>query len=185
MKAFHTIAVPHKDILEGRLTMDIFAADLWEVYQRRGPDEYKDRDTFFRKTYPTEGLKNLLSVVEKRLKGGGGDPVIQLQTPFGGGKTHALIAMYHKSVEWKVKKVVLVGTVLNKEDTLWEVLEKQLTGKVEKLFGKVAPGRESIRKLLFENQPVLILMDEVLQYVTRAAGVKVCLLYTSPSPRDS
>jgi len=47
MKAFHTIAISHKDILEGRLTMDIFAADLWEVYQNRGPDEYKDRDTFF------------------------------------------------------------------------------------------------------------------------------------------
>jgi len=174
MKAFHTIAIPHKDILEGKLTMDIFAADLWEVYQNRGPDEYKDGDTFFRKTYFTEGLKNLLSIVEKRLKGEGGDPVIQLQTPFGGGKTHALIAMYHKSLEeWKVKKVVLVGTVLNKEDTLWEVLEKQLTGKIERLSGKVAPGRESIRRLLFENQPVLILMDEVLEYVTRAAGVKV------------
>ncbi len=173
MKAFHTIAIPHKDILEGRLTMDIFAADLWEVYQNRGPDEYKDRDTFFRKTYLTEGLKNLLSIVEKRLKGEGGDPVIQLQTPFGGGKTHALIAMYHKSREWEANTTVIVGTVLNKEEVLWEVLEKQLTGKVERLSGKVAPGRESIRKLLFENQPVLILMDEVLQYVTRAAGVKV------------
>ena len=38
MKSFHTIAVPHKDILEGRLTMDIFAADLWEVMKDRGPD---------------------------------------------------------------------------------------------------------------------------------------------------
>ncbi len=44
MKAFHTIAIPHRDILEGRLTMDIFAADLWEVRQKRGPDEYKDAE---------------------------------------------------------------------------------------------------------------------------------------------
>jgi len=57
MKAFHTIAVPHKDILEGRLTMDVFAADLWEVYQNRGTEEYRDAETFFKKTYVTHGLQ--------------------------------------------------------------------------------------------------------------------------------
>ena len=119
MKAFHTIAVPHRDILDGRLTMDVFAADLWEVSQQRGADEYKDADIFFRKTYLTDGLKNLLAVVEKRLRGTGGDPVIQIQTPFGGGKTHALIAMYHRASGWGAKKVVIVGTALSTEETLW------------------------------------------------------------------
>ena len=173
MKAFHTIAIPHKDILEGRLTMDVFAADLWEVNQKRGPDEYKDGDTFFRKTYLTQGLNNLLTIVEKRLRGKGGDPVIQIQTPFGGGKTHALIAMYHKAKEWRAKKVVIVGTVLSAQETLWGVMEKQLTGKIDKFSGKTAPGKEAIRTLLSQNQPVLILMDEVLEYITKAAGVKV------------
>ncbi len=55
MKPFHTIAVPHDDILQGRLTLDVFAADLWEVYHGRGPVEYRDPDLFFQKTYPTEG----------------------------------------------------------------------------------------------------------------------------------
>ena len=173
MKAFHTIAVPHKDILEGRLTMDVFAADLWEVSQQRGADEYKDADTFFRKTYLTEGLKNLLAVVEKRLRGVGGDPVIQIQTPFGGGKTHALIAMYHKASGWGAKKVAIVGTALSTEETLWGALEKRLTGKVTKFKGQVSPGKEAIRELLDKQQPVLILMDEVLEYVTKAAGVKI------------
>ena len=99
MKSFHTIAVPHRDILDGRLTMDVFAADLWEVNKKRGPNEYRDSETFFQKTYVTEGLQNLLDVVKRRLHGKGGDPVIQIQTPFGGGKTHALIAMYHKAHE--------------------------------------------------------------------------------------
>src|SRR5438445_13322726 len=99
-KPFHTVAIPHDDILAGRLTKDVFAADLWEVFKGRGPDEYKDADQFAKKTYPTEGLQNLLAVVEKRLKGKGGDPVIQIQTPFGGGKTHALIAMYHNARIW-------------------------------------------------------------------------------------
>ncbi len=95
-RAFHTIAIPHDDILQGRLTLDVFAADLWEVYHGRGPEEYRDSTLFFQKTYLTDGLRNLLEVVQKRLAGQGGDPVIQMQTPFGGGKTHALIALYHK-----------------------------------------------------------------------------------------
>ncbi len=173
MRAFHTVAIPHKDILEGRLTMDVFAADLWEVCKDRGPDEYKDAETFFRKTYLTKGLENLLTIVEKRLCGNGGDPVIQIQTPFGGGKTHALIAMYHKAAEWDAKKVVMVGTALGTDETLWGSMEKQLTGKIAAFKGQAAPGKEAIRELLNENQPVLILMDEVLEYVTKAAGVKV------------
>ncbi len=173
MKAFHTIAVPHRDILEGRLTMDVFAADLWEVAQQRGADEYRDADTFFKKTYLTEGLNNLLAVVGKRLQGAGGDPVIQIQTPFGGGKTHALIAMYHKAAEWGAKRVVIVGTALDTRETLWGVLENRLTGKTTRFTGQVAPGKEALRQLLSDKQPVLILMDEVLQYLTKAAGVKI------------
>ena len=174
MKTFHTIAVPHQDILEGKLTMDVFAADLWETHLKRAPSEYKDADLFFKKTYLTQGLKNLLEIVENRLKGQGGDPVIQIQTPFGGGKTHALIAMYHRARLWKANPVVIVGTALNpKEDTLWGVLEKQLSGSNRTLAGNVAPGREALRKLLVKHEPVLILMDEVLQYVTKAAGVPV------------
>ena len=174
MKPFHTIAVPHRDILAGRLTMDVFAADLWETYQKRAPAEYKDAELFFKTTYLTQGLKNLLDVVEKRLKGQGGDPVLQIQTPFGGGKTHALIAMYHRAKAWKANSVVIVGTTLDpKEETLWGILEKQLSGSNRTLTGKISPGREAIRKLLVKHEPVLILMDEVLQYVTRAAGVPV------------
>ena len=113
MKAFHTVAVPHQDILDGKLTMDVFAADLWEVSKNRGPDEYRDAKRFFDKTYRTEGLSNLLAVVQKRLEGNGGDPVIQIQTPFGGGKTHTLIALYHNAKIWDAKTVVIVGTALS------------------------------------------------------------------------
>ena len=173
MKPFHTIALPHQDILQGRLTMDVFAADLWEVFNQRGRDEYKDPDTFFRKTYLTQGLQNLLTVVENRLSGKGGDPVIQIQTPFGGGKTHSLIALYHKSSQWGAKKAVIVGTTLPAKTTLWEILEKQLSGKIEKLKGMTSPGKEALRTLIHKKQPVLILMDEVLEYVVKAGGIRV------------
>ena len=173
MRPFHTIAVAHPDILEGRLTLDVFAADLWEVFRGTAPDEYRDPIQFSQKTHETAGLKHLLSIIEGRLKGESGDPVIQLQTPFGGGKTHALIAMYHKASEWKSQKAVIVGTPMRANDTLWGVLEKQLTGKIERFEGLTAPGRDAIYELLSEKQPVLILMDEVLEYVTKAAGFKV------------
>ena len=173
MTPFHTIAVPHRDILEGRLTLDVFAADLWEVFRGAALDEYKDPTQFFQKTYQTDGLKNLLSIVERRLNGRGGDPVIQIQTPFGGGKTHTLIAMYHKAGEWNAQKVVLVGTPMGASDTLWGGLEKQLTGKVGRFDEFTSPGRDALYELLSENQPLLILMDEVLEYMTKAAGVPV------------
>ncbi len=112
-------------------------------------------------------------IIEGRLKGQSGDPVIQLQTPFGGGKTHALIAMYHKASEWKAQKAIIVGTPMGADDTLWGVLEKQLTGKIDRFDGLTSPGRDAIYELLSEKQPVLILMDEVLEYVTKAAGVRV------------
>ncbi len=173
MTAFHTIAIPHEDILAGRLTMDVFAADLWEVYKGRAPDEYSDPVHFFQKTYQTEGLNHLLGVVAKRLRGEGGDPVIQIQTPFGGGKTHALIAMYHKAPEWGANRAVVVGTPMTASETIWGLLAEQLTGTREGFDTPTAPGREALRDLLIAHQPLLILMDEVLEYTTKAAGVTV------------
>lgn len=174
MKAFIKIARPHEDILKGRLTMDIFAADLWQVARGEAPIDYQDRDLFFRKTYLTKGLKNILEVARNRLEGKIGDSVIQLQTPFGGGKTHTLIALYHKVKEWKAKVVVFDGTALSPKDTKpWEELERQLTDKIEITKGDVAPGKEKLIELISKNSPVLILMDELLEYATKAAGVRV------------
>ena len=174
MKPFHIVAIPHKDILEGRLTMDIFAADLWETFKSTAPEDYRDPEIFFEKTYLTEGLKNIMDIVERRLKGLGGDPVIQLQTPFGGGKTHSLIAMYHKAKIWHAKTVVIVGTILNPNtSTIWGEIAKQLGGDESLINSKVSPGRDNLQLLLQKNQPVLILMDELMEFMTKAAGVEV------------
>jgi len=175
MRPFITIAHPHEDVLKNQLTMDIFAADLWQVHKERAPNEYQDPTEFFKKTYPTKGIAYLINVVKKRLEGKGGDPVIQLQTPFGGGKTHSLIALYHKAkTEFKTNVVVLTGTAFDPRDTaLWEELEKQLTGRLELLKGQISPGKEKLRTLLEKYQPLLILMDEILEYTTRADGVRV------------
>ena len=95
LKPWREIVTPHPDIASGRYQQAEFAADLWQVYLDEGSDEYRLPTEFFRRTYLTEGLKQLLTNALRRLSGNGGDPVIELQTNFGGGKTHALLALYH------------------------------------------------------------------------------------------
>ncbi|MGV2827927.1 Swt1 family HEPN domain-containing protein [Myxosarcina sp. GI1(2024)] len=97
LKPWREIVTPHDDVASGRFQQAEFAADLWQVYldDKNCADEYRDPTEFFRRTYLTEGLKNLLVNALIRLSGRGGDPVIELQTNFGGGKTHAMLALYH------------------------------------------------------------------------------------------
>ena len=174
MKQFHTVAVPHDDILEDRLTMDVFAADLWDVFQNKGQYEYKHPDLFFKKTYVTKGLSNIIEGVENRLNGNGGDAVIELQTPFGGGKTHSLIGLYHKTKEWNVNSFVFVGDKLDPSDKIiWEELERQITGEIKELKGKTVPSGEKIRKILKEHQPLVLLIDELIEYLIPSQGIVI------------
>ena len=166
MKAFHTIAVPHHDIASKKLTMDVFAADLWETFKNRGSEEYTDPKTFFKKTHVTKNLRNVLDDVQSRLEGRGGDGFQHIETPFGGGKTHAMIALYHSAKEWGAKPVVIVGTTMSSDDTVWGMIEEQLDGRVDSLSGRLAPGREKLRKVLERHSPVLILIDELLSHVS-------------------
>ncbi|MCT7958049.1 Swt1 family HEPN domain-containing protein [Laspinema palackyanum] len=95
LKPWREITTPHPDVASGRYQQAEFAADLWQVYLDEGSDEYRLPTEFFQRTYLTEGLKQLLIGALLRLSGTGGDPVIELQTNFGGGKTHAMLALYH------------------------------------------------------------------------------------------
>lgn len=95
LKPWREIVAPHKDVASGRYQQAEFAADLWQVHLGEGAPEYRDPVEFFRRTYLTESLKRLLVTAVNRLTGGGGDPVVQLQTNFGGGKTHSMLALYH------------------------------------------------------------------------------------------
>jgi predicted AAA+ superfamily ATPase len=95
LKPWREIVTPHADVASGRYQQAEFAADLWQVHLGEGSDEYKKPQEFFRRTYLTESLKCLLVGGVQRVSGKGGDPVVQLQTNFGGGKTHSMLALYH------------------------------------------------------------------------------------------
>ena len=91
---------PRQDILNGTMSEAEFAARLGPVLSGQGPADYVDARRFFANTYPTAGLKELLGQVLGRLSGhGSSSAVFRLDTSFGGGKTHGLIALIHGARE--------------------------------------------------------------------------------------
>ncbi len=95
LPSWRDIMQPHPDVAEGRYRAAEFAADLAQVSRGEGAIEYRDPVEFFARTYVTEGMAGLLVESLQRISGQGGEPVIQLKTAFGGGKTHSMLALYH------------------------------------------------------------------------------------------
>ena len=89
------VVSPHQDVASGHYQTAEFAADLWQIHLGEGSPEYQDPAEFFRRTYLTDSLRRLLVNAVKRLSDNERDPVVQLQTNFGGGKTHSMLALYH------------------------------------------------------------------------------------------
>ena len=115
MKPWREIAVPHPDVLEGTFQQSEFAADITAVRTGKAGPEYGDPVAFFQRTFITEGMRLLLIQVAQRLSGKGGEPVIKLQTAFGGGKTHTLLAVYHlASRKSSTQKLLGIPDLLDK-----------------------------------------------------------------------
>ena len=133
------VVEPHQDVATGEFQQAEFAADLAKVHNGSAPPEYRDPAEFFSRTYLTEGLSNLLVGAARRLSGAGGDPVVELQTNFGGGKTHSMLALHHMAggtpvedlpgldqllsanglaVPGKINRAVLVGTSRGPQDVI-------------------------------------------------------------------
>lgn len=106
------VAIPHRDIREGRLNLRDFAVDLAQVVAGRAVPEYKDAHTFFRRTFLTRGLWATLKGVMRRLAGhDDGVAITQMATVFGGGKTHTLLALYHMVAHGRDAEVVTLEPV--------------------------------------------------------------------------
>lgn len=141
------VVEPHQDVATGEFQQAEFAADLAKVHSGSAPPEYRDPKQFFSRTYLTEGLSALLIGAAKRLCGTGGDPVVELQTNFGGGKTHSMLALYHMAgptpvqdlsgldqllekqglrVPQSINRAVLVGTSRGPQDVLHAEGDRQI-----------------------------------------------------------
>lgn len=207
LKPWREIAEPHSDVREGKFQQAEFAADLSRVHAGTANDEYQNPALFFQRTFITEGMRLLLDSVVKRLSGQGGDPVIQLQTAFGGGKTHTILAVYHLAKgEAPASDLQGVSNILDAAGvtelpkahiavldgvellsmaskprvhagctvrTLWGELAWQLGGEAGYEYVKeadqtgTAPGKKELADLLAASAPCVILMDELVRYVSQ------------------
>lgn len=201
--AWNRVVTPHTDIVQGQLSMDAYAVNLGKVVQgdKSVRPVYGDARAFFEATYLTAELRRILSDVLGVLAGESGNRVLQLRTPFGGGKTHTLLSLYHLARSryllsdmpdlsslpdpGAVRIAVISGVDTGAADsqaqrrrTLWGELAWQLGGPEG--YGlvaaqdrlSVAPGGEVLSRLI-GNAPTLLLLDEVLTYVENAMGVVV------------
>lgn len=136
LKPWREVVTPHKDVASGRYQQAEFAADLWQVHLGEGTDEYRNPVEFFRRTYLTESLKKMLVGGVQRISGKGGDPVVQLQTNFGGGKTHSMLALYHLFSGTNAKELVGIDDILKES-----VTDKLPNARRVVLVGnKISPG---------------------------------------------
>ncbi|WP_299287656.1 DUF499 domain-containing protein [Thermoflexus sp.] len=207
------VCEPHPDVYSRDPDPSLFAISLHHVMQGSAEKDYIDPERFFSRTYMTRALSDLLERVVGRLAGQGrGAPILRLETPFGGGKTHTMTALYHiarspealsdhealrpilerlnlRALPRGVRVAVLDGRGLDVRErraedgltirTLWGELAYQLGGRegyrmiAEADETRTAPGGARLTELLQRHQPVLILMDEVLEYLVKARAVKV------------
>lgn len=97
LRPWREVLQPHDDVSTGNFQAAEFAADLFKVSATDDAGrDYSDPVQFFTRTYLTEGLRDLIDRAVRRLAGDmNASPVINLQTNFGGGKTHSMLALWH------------------------------------------------------------------------------------------
>jgi len=163
LKPWREVVSPHKDVASGRYQQAEFAADLWQVHLGEGSDEYKKPVEFFRRTYLTDSLKHLLVGAVQRLAAVGGDPVVQLQTNFGGGKTHSMLALYHLFSGTKATELAGVDAILSES----EVAAIPKVNRVVLVGNRISPGNPVTKA---DGTVVRTLWGELVWQLGYAAG---------------
>jgi len=196
LKPWYAIATPHQDIRKGQLAEAVFAANLWAVAQNSAPEIYADAETFFEKSYLTTGLKNVLAKVGAGLTGASdsGDRIISLQTSFGGGKTHMLIALWHlakhadvlrKSKTWRAalgenlpKKSVNVAVFTNQTNDATQGREAGDGIHTRTLWGELAyqlGGKELYQRVAANDAQRTVPQGIFTEILVRAAPCLILL----------
>ena len=182
------VILPHHDVATGNFSASEFAADLHMVAHGEGAREYVEPVEFFRRTYLTAGLAELVNRAVARM--GGDDnasPIINLQTNFGGGKTHSMLALWHllsgtpvedlpqevqdlvagRALPPRVRRVALVGTHMSPGS----VSRKSDGTEVATIWGELAwqlGGAEAYARVASDDRaatsPGDVLRDLVADY---------------------
>ena len=205
MEPWYKVVTPRSEVREGRsFSPDEFAIALEQVVAGTAPDDYRDPAQFFSRTCFTRALTEHAGMVLRRLSGrtANAAPVLTLITQFGGGKTHALTALYHLAragagaadlpgvagllaaagvpAAPAARVGVFVGNAWDPaegRETPWIDLARQLAGEAGvAALGPAArttpPGTEALAAVFAAaDAPVLLLFDEVLNFVNRHRGL--------------
>ncbi|OLS21118.1 MAG: hypothetical protein HeimC3_37120 [Candidatus Heimdallarchaeota archaeon LC_3] len=203
MSSWSKVVILDQNVINNNFDESEFVLDLEDVISGKGPENYSNSNKFFQRTYLTSKLYSLLVSIGKKLRSGEGSSIYSIKTPFGGGKTHTLITIYHFIKETnfsdkrissikkpeKIKIGSIVGTHINpltghersnnQIKTLWGEIAFQLSGEEGfKIFeendrNQISPGKILLKTFLEKQQPFTLLFDEILEYITKAQGVPV------------
>ena len=137
-----------------------------EILRNKGRVEYTDPAEFFARTFLTGGLKKLLVEVLKRLSGGNGEPVVRLKTPFGGGKSHSLLALYHLFGGIRPEQSASVREILRAagKPELYEMMRANDEQKI-------SPGVGLLEEFFNAAGVCLVLIDEVVASLRRSKNI--------------
>jgi len=195
----------HPDVESGSLDMSTFALDLGALVSKdpNVSPTYRDPYSFFKATYLTEDMRKLIKEVYDRLSGKEGNRVLQLRSPFGGGKSHTLATLYYavknrKEMEKAIPETkdllpelkdvriavfdgekfdAVAGTVVDGLNikTLWGIIAYQLGSYdlIKEQDQKRVAPGGELIKKIVSDKPTLIILDEVSRYLERAMGEKV------------
>jgi hypothetical protein len=98
MEPWYKVTQPREELRQGRsLDPSEFAVHLDQIASGTAPEDYKQPDKFFHRTFFSKALVDHCAMVLRRLSGETANtaPVLSLITQFGGGKTHTLATLYH------------------------------------------------------------------------------------------
>jgi len=192
----------HPDVEAGDTAVATYAIDLGALVagDPNVPRVYRQAQDFFEATHLTGGLRRLLEDVLTGLTGGKRDRVLQLRSPFGGGKSHTLAALYHAAHERAALKTLPEGGTLPDPGSVrvavfdgekFDVQGREINGQhVQTMWGalaaqlgcydvvayhdqnRISPGGDVIADMLGQ-QPTLLLLDEVLKYLERVSAQRI------------
>lgn len=199
LKPWSQIVHLHADVEAGDTAVATYAIDLGALVagDPNVPRVYRKAQDFFEATHLTSGLRRLLEDVLTGLTGGKRDRVLQLRSPFGGGKSHTLAALYHAAHERAALNVLPQGIDLPDLGSVrvavfdgekFDVQGREINGHhVQTMWGalaaqlgcydivayhdqnRISPAGDVIADMLGQ-QPTLLLLDEVLKYLARVSA---------------
>jgi hypothetical protein len=165
LKTIFETCTPRAEVLKGELREQQFAASLTKVLRGEADEVYGDPAKFFPNTFPTGGLRSLLSEALGRLSGvkPSNAPIIRLETSFGGGKTHNLIALLH----------LCRGAVAPKESSRFVSPEYLPAQAVTKIAGIVGPDMDVANGIDHGPVKTFTLWGEIAYQIGGPAGYEI------------